>query len=353
MQKSKKNHPPSSSTNHRVVPTSPHSGLIQKLAESLFRPIKQWAWKNRTRGEVLWGFVIATPPWLIVQYFSVESFAANIKADWPAIASMLGNQAVKWMGLAAAWSAIATILRRRIAQLLKEEPPGWDKANILLLQQFNAITGHKETRFSEYLDQALALRNEGHTPLPDVIFKSITQPRAQIDRLVEGVWLVFHNLLHHDHEQEITLRTNLALIRDSEFVGTVCHFPKDKRVKARPEQRTDRQSAVLRAATGKRMVVIESILDESSDACGYSVANDETCEDEDGSLICYRIDLPEESIAFVLSIFYGERCSFSKRYKPGYTKILENFDLRLRLEYSLLRLKGITLGKGDNYVCDE
>jgi hypothetical protein len=271
-----------------------------------------------------------------MHYYAISPFAQELALSFPAASKVLDSSPVQWIVLAVVWAWAWHHIIRWVVSWLKDGPSGWENAAPIMLHSLGSVVGSKSTRFLE------ALKQELQNPVHDasLVFETISQPEQQMRELMLNLYLVFESLLKQDGQPRAQLKVNLAVIQDNKIVDIKYHYPYDHPVRSTIDSLNNPRSAIQTAIREKRLVVIESIRDAGEKHDGNFFVTDKSRQEEDGSLLCYPVDLrPLADVAFVVSVCYHQRASFRKRFTQSYKEILEPFALRLKLEYSLLGLK--------------
>lgn len=271
-----------------------------------------------------------------MHYYSLSSFAKWLSSSFPAIAKVLDSSPAQWIVFTVLWAWFWHHIIRLTVKWLKSGPSGWDNAAPIMLQALGSVVGSKSARFLKALEEEL----KSQTHDASRVFETISQPEKQISELMLNLYLVFESLLKYEGQPRAQLKVNLAVIKDNKVVSIKYHYPHDHPVRSTIDSLNNPRSGIQTAIREKNLVVIESIRDEGEKHDGEFFITDNSRQEEDGSLLCYPVDLrPLAEVVFVMSVCYHERASFKKRFKQSYKEILDPFALRLRLEYSLLGLK--------------
>jgi hypothetical protein len=311
---------------------------IEKLQNA-----RVYLWSHKKLYLTIWTLLVGAPPIFVANYFQSSDFANNVKTQFPPIAAILGNNALIWIPLSIFWSFLLTEIKNHLVARMNIEPEGWGNAPQIILKALDSVVGHKEQRFSNHLRKTLDLLKRGKAPEPGSIFNEITQPSAQFHRLTQSIYDVFYLLCHKPGEQPENLKVNLAWVEKGQLKNIFCHYPANHPVRSSISALNNCGSGMKTAYKNRKILVVESIKDASESKGGGFVITDTARADEDGALICFPIELPpiDGEVALVISIFYPRRGVFEKRYCKKYVAILEPFALRLKLEFSLLSLKGL------------
>ena len=310
----------------------------RSVLQKVLQRFRVFLWRHRFLYQQMWAVTVGLPPFVVNQFHSVEQFAAEVRQDWPVIGSVLDTSASRWLIVAALWVSVLSLLKGYLSKWLKREPEGWEQAPQILLHALDTIVGHKEQRFSKKLVQANARFHQGKLLSAEEIFRTITQPAAQISRIGESVWWSF-DLLTRDSEEPRDLRVNLGLVHHDQLKKFLCTYPSHLPVKSSLADLSHPHSSIMCALRTRRLVIVESTARESLKAEPQFRATRTLGPEDEGSLLCYPVEMPTDGVVIVISIFYPEDQKFNERYRGKYEEILGKFALRLRLEYALHGLK--------------
>lgn len=298
---------------------------------------RYFLWRHKTLYSTVWALILGAPPFLVVNYFSLDSVSASIKEGWPVVASILDADPLMWLVLAALWAWACDRLKRFVSSRLNNAPSGWENAAPVLLRLLGSVVGSKEQRFQKALIDA----GDGGFADSGAVFSAITLPELQMREIMQNVYLAFDALVRQPAHPHTKLKVNLAVINKAgEVLKIMYHYPNDCPVRSPMSELNKPKSAIKTAVRTKRIQIVESMRDAAENPNGNFIVTDQARDDEDGSLICYPVQFkPISDVAFVISVCYLERGIFKNRFANSYTEVLEPFALRLRLEYSLLGLK--------------
>jgi hypothetical protein len=320
--------------------------------------LRIFAWNHSFLFNTLWSFVVAAPPFIVVNYFNNSSFSDEFKREWSSLARWLSADPILWTVAAMLWIPSMEQARRWLAGLLLDVPVSWKDASQVLLAALDNVVSCKDQRFGEAVQRlspsrrrrsrSVAGGGRGSTPPSpaspsgEEIFKLITRPEAQIERLTTAVFTTFDTLTREQGERQMQTLVSLALVRGDKVEEIPHCLPKSHRLPDDVFARlSSPNSAIMSALRANKMLIIPSTFDEMEKQNGCYVRLGDASDATDGAHICYPIPLAETGVAFVLSIFYPRRDAFQKRHQAAYEELLKRFALRLHLEYSLLLLKGV------------
>lgn len=231
--------------------------LVRNAREKLLT-FRHWLWRNKGLYATTWSLLVGAPPFLVVNYYSVEAVSDEIKLGIPLLATILDSNPLRWLALAALWAWSCDRLKRWLSSRLHDEPSGWESASTILLSALGNVVGYKQQRFQTALVEATKLGRADAAEL----FDQITKPDLQIREIMQAVYVAFDSLLRQDGQQRAQLKVNLAVINNSEVVKILYHYPHDRQVRSTIAQLNNPRSAIKTAIRKRRLVVIESMRDE-------------------------------------------------------------------------------------------
>lgn len=325
---------------------------LRSAANKLSR-LRTFAWDHSFGFSVVWSFIVAAPPFFVVNYFNNAQFAFQLTEGWPRLASFLASDPIMWTMAAALWIPLIEAGRRWIISLLHNAPVSWVEAPQILLAALDTVVSCKEKRFKDVFQavtppprrRRVASSGSGqpsNVPPANDIFERITKPEAQIERLVTAVYTTFDSLTREKNDRPMQTLVSLALVRHGRVEEIPHCFPKSHQLPSDALERLSTpNSALMSAVRSNTILIIPSTFDELEKRNGTYVRIGDATDTNDGAHICFPIQLAEPDVAFVLSIFYPRRDAFQKRHHALYEEVLKRFGLRLRLEYNLLLLKGL------------
>lgn len=322
---------------------------LRQNAVILAERLRRLAWRHKTAANVFWVALIGLPPTFILNFFSIEAFAKEIESVTPKLADLLRAGPFQWVMAASFWVPFVSWLRNKASLLLDAAPNGWSNAPQIVLKTLDQIVGHKEQRFSKHVAEVIRTVDAGGPrPVGADVFETITQPDSQINRLGEGIYTAFQLLLRTDEAPLPRIKVNIALLRGPQVVKILCQFPADRPVRSSPAQLSSRGSGICTAQRTQRIHIVSSTKIASSQRDGGFLDTGSGDPSSDGSLICYPISFfANDDVSFVVSIYYPEKGAFERRFAKQYSEVLFPFAVRLRLEYQLLRLKGLVKNEPD------
>jgi hypothetical protein len=289
---------------------------------------------------VFGAFVLAVPPYFVQQYYQVDKFAFEVKRYLPEFGNFLDQHVVIGVLLSSIWAFLLILFYKFLKSIYQENPNGWLDMPAILLKSLDNIVGSKEQRFSRYLMELRAAEsssNISHT------FNAITQPAIQLKEIVQGIYAAMHALIQLESPGEkFTLKVNLAEMNNGLIEKIPFHYPSNHSIRT-PERILNKPNSTIRiSASSKSITIIESIKEElTKDSPRFHP--DPARIGEDGSLICYPIFYEKlNSVIFVVSIYSDQPFYFKNRFKSSYLELLRPFELRMKLEFSLLAIRELS-----------
>ena len=296
--------------------------------------------RHRLLARLLGATILVCPPAILNSYYQVEAFASEIKRISPFAADLLDGHIFIGILIACLWGFGALTLYSFTKSFLQKNPSGWSDIPTILLTVLDNIVGSKEQRFSrEYVRFA---SSEEEKITAGSVFKAITKPSDQLNELIKGIYATINILIQRDPEiDKYALKVNLAMMGPNKNIEEIFfHYPSNDSVRSTVDSLNRPGSTIKEAVSSGRIVVIESILEESKRPKPRFLVTDKSRAEEDGSLICYPIYYgPLEEVVFVISIFIDVPNYFKAKFHRSYVELLKPFELRMKLEYALLCLE--------------
>jgi len=283
---------------------------------------------------------LGAPPFLLGQYYQVTDFANEIRKDWAALAALLDQHVVVGIVASGIWILFWASIARFVRSISQDGPNGWENAATILLHTLDNIVGAKEQRFTGFFKQLSKSGKNIPANQASEVFDNITQPELQLKELVQGVYQAFDSLLRLTTQERHNLKVNLALINKGQVVTIKYHYPSNQPVRSSIQALNSPNSTIKHVCKERKPIVVESIALEATRSNPKFAITDPARETEDGSLLCYPVWYePFNAIVFVISVHSDKAGTFKSRFVKNYSQILKPFELRMKLEYSLLGLK--------------
>ncbi|MCQ9376068.1 hypothetical protein NMQ14_17610 [Methyloversatilis sp. XJ19-13] len=315
----------------------PRNSIIRFLTR-----LRSYFWSHKLIFAYFWAAWISIFPSLLTAYYSSDKFSSKIRAAVPKIADFLDENIVYAMILSIViWVPISCLIRSVIVKSLRTEPISWENAPQLVLKALDGIVGYKEKRFVECHQSFSEIKKRGEAITADRVFKEITNPKAQINRIVEAIHHTFGFLTQKPGSPVGNITTSLAFIQNGVLRDFICSFPANHKISAFVGGLSNENSTIMTCFKSERLIAISSVLNEKTKKTPRYVTVCKENDDEDGSLLCYPIKLTNLDADVVVSIFHPEAGVFDDRFRNKYREVLETFALRIRLEFALLDLRRI------------
>ena len=315
-------------------------GFIDQIAITLY----QW-WAKSLWFKWFWTpFAIGVIPALVVIYYTVPVIRNGIVGWNQDFASFLDTHGLIALLLTSVYPTLLLTLARSIAHRVNHG----DVDSLVLLRLIkivDRVVGCKANRFGKHFASLSKETKEQKQELLTNTFNQITSPEIQIAEIVRGICEFFNSLVINDqtHGDQLPLiEVVLARVENGRIVDVDdFFFPNDEPVQTSLETLNHSESTMRVALRLKRMVLIESTKRELRKKRGRKYkAGEYEDEDSDWSIICYPVQYkPTGTIPFVLSIRSDSKRSFKKSQDWLFKWLLERFESRICLEYSLKLLK--------------
>lgn len=213
------------------------------------RSIQNFLWGHRFLHRYLEIAIVGGPSFLLMHYYSISPIAVDVQKVMPDLAKVLDSHPIQWLIAALLWSALLHQIIRLIANMLKEDPVGWENAAGVMLQGLGSVVGKKGECINKVLVRELAL--EKHDA--EKILHEIIQPKEQMHELMLNLHLVFGSLLRQNGNGQAPtqLRVNLAVINQGKVVSIPFHYPNDCRVRSSLEALNHSRSTIQAAIREK------------------------------------------------------------------------------------------------------
>lgn len=294
-----------------------------RLKELISHPIYQFGFSP---------LIFFAGPTFVVTYYSVDSFKTGSK-------DLLSANIVTFLDVHVVLVLCVTLLISyfvsNFESILNRLSDNGDKVNyeglLHLKEALEKIVQFKSDRF-ELESKNLLLTQ----PSSADIFKAITKPDQQIAHIAHAL---------HGFLESITdnVKFKVRIIQADENGK-----PSDWYTYAPSNLKPSTSIAILQHSDSsastclrmKKMLVIEDIQKAANKSGGrqYVMAHSDP-EDEVGSLICYPICLKQLEYHPLVLAISTDKPYFKKNKKDLYRWILDQFVLRIQLEYSLVLLK--------------
>ena len=246
--------------------------------------------------------------------------------------SLLGG----WLVLAAAvWPFLVTLVFFYVDRARDARHAPDQRGLLTLFDTIEDVVGEKRERFAQKLQEFREKKSPGTKLDGAAVFLSITQPRQQIDSIIEGVLLFFKGI---QSRKDTSLRVSLIEVKNRHPVDFLCFFPRDKGPRSAIKDLDNPNSAAARAIKAGGIVVIEDI--KSAANKDQFRVTDPSRAEEEGSMICYPVlDRSNRAVVLLVCLCSDVPRYFLGRSRKMYGWVFSKFANRLLLEYNLSVLK--------------
>ncbi len=310
---------------------------------SLAYRIRRILWISKSAYASFWAIFVAGPPYLVAQFAGSEKFANAVAKVDPELTKVLDEHIVVFVILAAAWIAIFERLKRVLLSFLSPVPAGWERAPSFILKALDEIVGYKTKRHNDSVAKYFAAKSNGKRgPNAQQVLDDISKPEAQINRIVEQVYLFAFKFFLNPSIGAKELKVTLGVMQNGNLVKFLCYFPANRAVRSDTVELNRPSSCIQSAYREQKMIILPSVLDESEKKNPRYLITSNNDSSVDGSIICVPILTADPETGFVLSIFSPTRNAFDKGLRDTYREVLEPFLLRIQLEHSLVTIARMT-----------
>jgi hypothetical protein len=203
---------------------------------------------------------------------------------------------------------------------------------LALFESIEHVVGSKVDRF----EAAVRQFHNGAVD-PGKVFLQITKPDQQIALLGEALFSFFS----HVSQSDVDLKLSIVELKDGKPIDWFYHTPKANPPRSSMSVLQRRESAVCRAASQKRMIVVENLQQElrksRSDRC---YAADQNGDVANGSLVSYPLLLGKSgTVPIVITVVADQVGYFQSAKKSYYDWIFKHFTVRMQMEWRLLELR--------------
>ena len=254
----------------------------------------------------------------------------------PGLKAWLENTNVGWLWLLASLPFLMGLVRSGISRIAFSFANPVEEDNLLaLLRILNELVARKSERFFSTLEEVRKQPKDAAE-----IFRTITKPDVQIERLVEGIWQYFN--FNRDRHEPI-VRVVLAEMGNKHITKYRVSLPADMPPKARTEDLQRDDCGFSAAKASRRILIIEDVGKEGkATRKSKFVSTSEDTTGAGGSMICWPVVCERlGEVPYVLSIYAPRRGYFTPSEERVYAYVLDMFSRRILLEYGLEQLKGV------------
>ena len=293
-----------------------------RLKEFIERPLYQF---------VIIPSVFLVGPSLVVTYYSVDQFKSAFKMEFPSICAFLDAN-VFWIILfSLALSYVISNLHLILEKITANGDSLTSEGLLHLKEALEKIVQFKADRFE--VESGNLLKTT--TSSADV-FKAITKPDQQIAHIAYAL-CGFLEAITKDIEFKVRL---IQVDSDGNPIAWYTYAPSNLPPNTEISVLQHHDSSVSRCLRNKKIFIVENIK-EAANKSGereYVMSHSDP-EDEIGSLICFPIYQKQIKCYPLVLAISANKPYFKNQKKPLYKWILDQFTLRIQLEYSLVLLK--------------
>lgn len=288
-------------------------------------------------GHPLFQFIVSplaffAGPTFVVTYYSVDSFRAeSTRILPPDVSTYMDTHVFFVLSAALAISYLVSNLESILNSVIASSDKVTYEGLLHLKEALEKIVQFKADRFEMESKPLLT----GTASAAD-IFKAITKPDQQIAHIA-------HTL--HSFLEVITddVKFKVRIIQADSTgkpIDWYTYAPSTRKPSTPISVLQHHDSSVATSLRLKKMFVVENINEAANKSGGRQyVMTHSDPEDEVGSLICYPIYLKQLEYSPLVLAISSDKPYFKKSKKELYRWILDQFVLRIQLEYSLVLLK--------------
>jgi hypothetical protein len=293
-----------------------------RTKEFIERPIYQF---------VILPFVFLAGPSLAVTYYSIDLFRNAAKTSFPNVAAFLDGNAF-WVTLIA---LIISYLVSNLHLALEKISANGDSLTyeglLHLKEALEKIVQFKAERFETESGHLLTNKTN-----PADVFKAITKPDQQIAHIAHALY-GFLDAITKDIEFKVRI---IQTDNKGSPVAWYTYAPSNRPPNTDIAVLRQHDSSISTCLRNKKIFIVEDIKEAANKPGGreYVMAHTDPT-DEVGSLICYPIYQKQIKCYPLVLLVSANKPYFKKNKKDLYRWILDQFALRIQLEYSLVLLK--------------
>jgi hypothetical protein len=276
-------------------------------------------------------FVFLAGPTLAVTYYSIDIFRTSAKGVFPSITEFLDANVI----LVTLFSLIISYVVSNIHLIIEKITTNGDSLNyeglLHLKESLEKIVQFKTDRFETESGNFI----KGTFSSADV-FKAITKPDQQIAHIAHALH-GFLEAITKDIEFKIRIiQTDSNEIPFAWYTYAPSNLPPNTEISVLKHH----DSSVSACLRSKKIFIVEDIKEAANKSGGreYVLSHSDPA-DEVGSLICYPIYQKQIKCYPLVLAISANKPYFKRNKKLLYKWILDQFALRIQLEYSLVLLK--------------
>ena len=205
---------------------------------------------------------------------------------------------------------------------------------INVLEKLENVVVEKRKRFATNAFQFL---KAPQTPKHKTVFDKITQPRKQIELLIEAL----HDCLKNIYPNEI-IKVALVEVENAEVKSWVCHSPYDTKPRTAIETLRDPNSTFSKCIEMNKIVIVPNTQKEikKTNITDRMFIQGKTDPKEIWCQVCAPIhSINNNQIIFIISIAIKKEDTIVENNTEFLEWLLKFFKSRLALEHSLAQLK--------------
>ncbi|MDZ4201924.1 MAG: hypothetical protein U1C96_07250 [Gallionella sp.] len=296
---------------------------VVRLKELIDRPLFQFG---------ILPLVFLVGPSLAVTYYSVELFRSATKEILPIpVTNFFDSHVVLVLLLSLVISYVISNLHLLLEKVTTNGDSLTYEGLLHLKEALEKIVQFKADRFETESNGLLS-----NSSTPEAIFKAITKPDQQIAHIAYAL----HGFLEAITEDiEFKVRIIQADNRGKP-IAWYTYAPSNLPPNTEISVLQHHDSSVSTCLRNKKIFIVENIKEAANKSGGREyVMSHSDPEDEVGSLICYPIFQKQIKCYPLVLAVSANKPYFKRSKKLIYKWILDQFVLRIQLEYSLVLLK--------------
>jgi len=225
------------------------------------------------------------------------------------------------------WVPLLYVLGRIVGKFLDETVSiDW---LIATLEALDLPVKSKKSRFGQFVVNFL---NSNPNSRKD-IFREITKPKKQFERLMSGLYQLFKSICNND----VRIVIFLYKYQNKPSLSYFISWPEENPL-SNPEELLTDNSCVISSIKRKKLVIVEDIEKELKKPLSKRRFVLTSSGRNKGSILCFPINdsfLQQIKTILVISIYCSSPFSFYNSKKDGYKEILRRFADRILIEYYL------------------
>ena len=207
--------------------------------------------------------------------------------------------------------------------------------SVVLLETIESVVEEKRKRFASAVQTLL--NGGSSSPTCAKVFNTITQPKKQIESIIEALELCFKKLYPKEY-----FKIALMRIEDNTLKEWVYFLPYTAKPNTDINELRDPDSTISHALASKRLIVVEDVQRELVKENNKKYVKGSTRDNENWSQLCYPVkSISSNEVIFIICIGAKKANFFQNNPNSltSYEWLLSFFSSRLALEHSLAELK--------------